>query len=211
MKKNNFRSVIKNIPTMGKFLIFTIGLSIVGIGNATVIVNDFDLTVETGGNQVIDVNKDGINDLVFYVEEDRAWVEGIFGTQISGYSEYGNPYAMKFGGGAFINDTFFNGSNGKSNTNLQLYILSEEMEDNGPWAEKGDHGYLGLRFGENADRGIGWLELTRGSLTIGAGGFQTSGNTPILIPSATVAEPGTTALLAVGILGLLGFRYRTHE
>ncbi len=81
----------------------------------------------------------------------------------------------------------------------------------GGWASIGAHGYVGLRFEESGSGNInyGWLELTRGSLTLGRFGYQTTAGVGAAITA--VPEPSGVLLMASGAAGLLALRRRRQQ
>jgi hypothetical protein len=81
--------------------------------------------------------------------------------------------------------------------------------ESGAWASTGAHGYVGLRFEFGNFSNYGWLELTRGSLTLGRFGFETDDSVGAAI--TPVPEPSTLMLMASGAAGLLALRRRRQQ
>lgn len=86
----------------------------------------------------------------------------------------------------------------------------------GPFSEAGDNAFIGLSIetseeGTNeVSRNFGFLEITRGSITVGRQGFQEEPFVGAQIGEATTAVPlpAPLAFLAAALLGLFGLRRR---
>lgn len=76
------------------------------------------------------------------------------------------------------------------------------FDDSGPFAEVGTTGFVGLRLFDNdsSEAFFGWAEITRGSVTVGSIGFQSTADTAAMINSSAVPEPSS-----LGFLGLAAF------
>lgn len=128
----------------------------------------------------------------------------------------GTPFAATFMEGDII------GEFGREPTTSQalLYYDTVELGNDdaiersfGPFDETGDNAFIGLSLSglneqEDADfvTNFGFLEITRGSITVGQQGFQTQPFEGAQIGAATVPLPAPLAFLAVAILGLFGMR-----
>lgn len=82
----------------------------------------------------------------------------------------------------------------------------------GPFSETGDNAFVGLSlFSPSSEEtrsfvNFGFLEITRGSLTVGQQGFQEQPFEGAQIGAATVPVPAPLALLGFAIAGLFGLR-----
>lgn len=97
-------------------------------------------------------------------------------------------------------------------TGFEAVLYSDENGDEGPFSEIGSTGFIGLHLMDEFEASFfGFLEITRGSITVGQLGFQTDPNTGALIPGAVVPVPPSLAFMAVGALGLAvaGWRRRS--
>ena len=91
-------------------------------------------------------------------------------------------------------------------------IAYDNLPNDG-WASVGATGFAGFRiFDGDGGYNYGYVELTRGSLTVGSTGYQTILNTGITIPGApggnAVPEPSSLALVAAGAAGMVALRRR---
>ncbi len=84
----------------------------------------------------------------------------------------------------------------------------------GPFNEDGANGFVGLSLSifdeeeEGSVTNFGFLEITRGSITVGQQGFQSTPFAPAEIGASAVPLPAPLAFLAVALLGLFGLRRR---
>ena len=86
-----------------------------------------------------------------------------------------------------------------------------DEESFGPFSEDGQNGFVGLSIFTEAteEENFGFLEITRGSVTIGEQGFQNaSGQGAQIAAAAAVPIPAPLAFLTVALLGLFGLRRR---
>lgn len=88
----------------------------------------------------------------------------------------------------------------------------------GPFSQIGDTGYIGLQLELETGTHYGWLEVTRGSITGGQAGFQTTAGAPAPIPGggmvgtpAGVPEPGGIPMLAAGAAGIALLKRRRKQ
>jgi hypothetical protein len=80
----------------------------------------------------------------------------------------------------------------------------------GSFSAPGFSGYLGLSIRiPDSDPFFGWLEITRGSITVGQGAISTTPGAAIATPAAVPLPPGLA--LFAGAFGLMGFAARRRR
>jgi hypothetical protein len=116
-----------------------------------------------------------------------------------------------FSAGDTVDTSWFDGdqcdgSQGVSSPITGLY----DSTDGGAWGTIGTQGYLGFVYFSSGSNQYGWLDITRGSLTNGQLGFQSTVGATAQIATTPLSAPGTMALIASGALGLPGLRRRNR-
>jgi hypothetical protein len=96
-------------------------------------------------------------------------------------------------------------------TNDGIEAISEGISI-GPFANFGATGLIGLSInsGQELDPFFGWLEITRGSITVGTGAVSTTPGAPVGAGISAVPLPPGLALLG-GAFGLMGFAARRRK
>ena len=183
--------------------------------NAIVVESEVGVTVQDGSSYLIDVNNDGFVDLEIDLVGPRGKVKGPVNTTELGGTKLGIARTGKYA------DIYQPGDSVDATGSFQLRAdLYDSTSTLGNWASIGDTGYLGLIFVEaifNEDAPtetteyFGWLELTRGSISIGTLGLQNVPGAAAPIPNNApnpVPVPPGIALMATGALGLAAIRRR---
>jgi len=181
------------------------GISAPGIAQAELIITDVDHT-HVDGTFSIDI--DGLPgfeidiNIVDPEAIDYAFVSNSLKSSGSVMFSTEGKFARMFSEGETVDASTFGSSSGSAD----LYA-----NDLGNWGTIGAHGFLGFAFDDGTQNGLryGWLELTRGSVSVGQIGLQDSYNTGANAPTS-IPEPGTLLFLASGSLGLLGLRRRNQ-
>ena len=198
--------------------------------NAAVIITDINqvLTVDaTGSNEFeVDVNNDGLFDVAFLIgtfESDGQTVEFASATGISTELD---EYSTQLTFGSFDFETVGRLSAGDvvDAETFDTFIdfasfYSTNREDNFLNAS-GDTGFLGFRLSmqpfvidTNPEFFYGFIEVTRGSITIGNMGFQTTAGAGLTVanqttPDAIVSAPATLGMMLITCVGFMSMRRR---
>ena len=183
------------------------GLVVPVASDAALIVRDINLSTASAAEETqtvsIDLNQDGsidfqviagnVNGFVQTFSK-NPWVAVSAGSSLKRFAAGDTVDSGSFGAGYYFGDAYFNG---QDDANLA-------------WPNVGDHGYAGVKLDIDGATHYGWLELTRGSLTVGQVGFQTEAGVGALIPGPAnqAPEPATLSLLALGALGAAAARRR---
>lgn len=187
------------------------GATAASSAQAELIVNNIDETVTDG--KAFEINLDGIggNDFRIQVGGGKAGIRPLGSGQI--FAAKGSVVRV-FEAGQTIS--------GGSLSNGQLTFYSGS---NGPFGTIGATGFIGLVLDPPGGGGggavpggagsapppkhFGWLEITRGSITVGQSGFQTTPGVGVQAgASPEVPEPSSLAMLAGGAIGLAVLRRR---
>lgn len=82
----------------------------------------------------------------------------------------------------------------------------------GPFGQMGTRGFIGLALFAEEQNGplFGWLEITRGSITVGTGALSTTPGAAVSAGVTAVPLPSGLALFA-GAFGLMGFAARRRK
>ncbi|MFT6897361.1 MAG: hypothetical protein ACJA13_001767 [Paraglaciecola sp.] len=197
---NNAKKHSENTPLVLGVLALSAGLTMPGVAHANLIISDINVTV-TNGSHSIDLDGDATDD---FSVDSYSQVGKLKSRSKKTMFSSDSKYAQMFNSGSAVDGSAFDGTNGSTSSFIDVY-----RGFGGEWQAVGAHGFVGIKFWDGTGNGyrFGWLELTRGSLTIGKMGLQNAYNTAAAIPNA-VPEPGSLLLLASGALGLIGLRRR---
>jgi hypothetical protein len=106
----------------------------------------------------------------------------------------------RFAAGDVIDESLFDGTLGDSSGFGALYLQDPDSgseETFGNWGEVGDTGFVAFAYNlESVDVQFGFLEITRGSISINQGVIQS------VTTSTSVPEPASLLLLGAGLFGL---------
>ena len=142
-----------------------------------------------------------------------ALVRAGFGDHIVGFSANGDAYAYNFPIGAQIGSTPPFGQDWE-NSGAELILAFSSFTPQGQFGNAGE-GFIGVEFNIGADTHYGWVRVEN---RVGAPGqmytlvdyaYEDTPNTPI--DAGAIPEPGSLGLLALGAVGLLGWRRRITE
>jgi hypothetical protein len=199
----------RRLPIMVEALALGAGLTVPFTADATLMITDINQTLNPG--DILSVNLDtgafqsGVNlayDYSVGVASKSSYVKSLdAGASISGVNL--TNYAYQFSAGGQVGASYFDGTIAS-----ELFTANPYNQFGGGWASIGAHGFVGLRLETGMGQyNYGWLELTRGSLTVGRMGYETDPNTAAQIPE-TVPEPSTLLLLVSGAAGIAAMRRR---
>ena len=187
--------------------------------NAIVVETEIGIVVADGTIEKIDVNGDGRSDLKIFAGKKTGSIQGIANKFTNAFT------SLKIArDGSFFNP--FQPGDSVSKTTGPFSKTAKLYEpSNGPLSNSGDTAYVGLEFFEvlsafdeeteeaivERNRYYGWLELTRGSVTVGTLGLQNVSGAAAPIPNNApnpVPIPPGIALMAAGAMGLAAVRRR---
>ena len=187
--------------------------------NAIVVESELGLVIADGTFASIDVNGDGRDDIEIFAGKTNGIVKGKARKFSGGFTRLKiakqGAYFTPFSPGDSVSK-----STSSFGSGTKLY-----SGGNGPLADSGDTAYLGFELFENmviadqeeeveiVERNVyyGWLELTRGSITVGTLGLQNVPGAAAPIPNNApnpVPIPPGIALMAAGAAGLAAVRRR---
>jgi hypothetical protein len=174
------------------------GLAASGDAHAALLITDINQTAIDGSSVDLDVNGDLLTDFEVVVSTLKGLKGAPFGLLKArpGWelSVDGFQFLTLFGPGASIAASSFAVGGG-------TFGYAYENGSDGAWGAVGAQGYAGFRLDNGGGSfNYGWIELTRGSLTVGQVGFETVANMAALTP---VPEPSTLALIVPGVLVVL--------
>lgn len=205
---------------------FALGLSIFlpFQAQASLIITDFDYVVSNGVH-TIDINGEvaggeieiqsndiineenglpGFGGLVF--SRDKTIEYSVFLTD-EDILEENDLFLNKLSAGDTVDASWFSGENSYNTgglTHSDNFFFADA--NFGKWDAIGAHGFVGFRIENEDDYNYGWLEVTRGSLELGAAGFETTLGAGAVIPAAVPLPP--SVFLFASSFGLLAMRRR---
>lgn len=248
MKTRNLRGDGANLKDLAKQTPMITGAITLGIGaigaseaDAALVIQDINLT---SGEQVVgdgeiqndpfafDLNQDGSDDFLVLNEtpfQKHAFIQTT--RSLKKVAITGNNSIGTFGIVAAPVD--FDGIFRDESGYTTLFAPGDEVDagdgptfgyaeffdaSGGPFSELGATGYIGLQLALDTGVHYGWLEVTRGSITGGQAGFQTTPGAPAPIPGggmvggpAGVPEPGGIPMLAAGAAGIALLKRRRKQ
>lgn len=194
----------------------------------TLRIFDVNQTAAVGNDPVqFDFDGDGFDDYRVTVEAvevpDALFVGGFVSevATIEGLSNEGNldalvleddGFAQVFGSGEEVSGLT---EANRAGSAILYQDFFDDLASAGPFGEPGSTGFVGLAFFDTDESlHFGWIEMTRGSIVVGQGGFQTVANLAAPTPGAGVVPlPPAIALLGTAVLGLgaAGMRRRKRR
>lgn len=191
------------------------GAGVVAAGSVSALeITNFGVTVGVGDTFDFDLDGDTIDDFSIVVQLklkkgpkeiidadptsfEVATISALDGGTIfaAGISA---PFVQVFSEGDTID-----GTSGFEESSAVIY---DDSEDGGleasPFLNVGDTGFIGLALNDDGLQTFGWLEITRGSVIVGQGGFQPGGGGALIPQNGVVPAPPALLLLATGAIGL---------
>lgn len=169
-------------------------------------VTDVNQTAVTTTVVHIDLNGDSANDFQVISQMTQGNLS-VWPAKQPWVATTSSGYLVKLQAGDVVNASTFTNSDWIG----YAYRTNDEVSGD-PWGSVGDHGYAAVRMMIEDAWHYGWIELTRGSLTVGQVGFQNTAGADAQIPSgpttSPLPEPQTLALLALGAAGAAAVRRR---
>ena len=166
-----------------------------GEADAELVIQNFNQTL-SGSSLLIDLDQDGNVD--FSVTDDIV-KSSIMGSGLNGSQVFlagKSVFVETFAAGEQVDGTI-----GFADFNGQLFNGAL-----GPFSTIGASGFVGLSLCDGVSSyNYGWLEITRGSTTVGRVGYQTTPDVGATIP---VPEPSSLTMLAIGVSGIAALRRR---
>ena len=181
---------------------------VVSVSN--LILTNINQTLTTAGTLNIDLDGNGTSDFGVFLSFKGATSTADILAYVTTTGVALTPstgWLRQFAAGSVIDSTMFG-------TEHQGALWDDESPG-GAWSSVGAHGFVGLMLNNNTGAHYGFIEVTRGSVTVGQMGYQAAAGLSATIPAATpssVPEPSTALLvLASGAGGLAAMRRRRRE
>jgi hypothetical protein len=156
-------------------------------------------TVGVGGICSLDVNGDNLPDIQVLVNSTDGSLQSLLAS-VNLLDSPTSKLLLQLHAGDHVGAAIFAANRG--DTIGFAYISSA-----GAWDQIGETGFAAFRIGTAGNENYGWIQLTRGSLTVGSFGYQSTLNADAVIPGA-VPEPGSLLLVATGAAGIAALRRR---
>jgi hypothetical protein len=192
------------------------GLSAPMNAQAALVITDINFTVTFGNQLTIDLNGDGKIDFIVAVPsvlKGKPEFGALVGYGIDNnfnprVSTLGNGFLTRYVEGGSVGDATLGEIAGSG----IAYETDFSSINGGEWNAVGVHGFAGVvMFNDSQEStNYGWIELTRGSLTVGRIGYETESGVAANIPGR-LPEPATLALLASSAVGIAAMRRRQRQ
>ena len=224
-KQDKYDNKIYLVPLIALVLLL---LSTTKQANAALIITDIN-HYNANGESFVDVNNDMVNDLLINVYKDDQEDSAIVWSTTSIESEYNIDFqsnrlnfamSTSFDAKRFAVGDVVNSSWGTWYDYGQIYMdyyyqPRDSIVKEGEWQNIGDVGFLGFSFQEDDGTHYGWMELTRGSVSISRIAYQSiagHGASIMGAPTTSVPEPTTQMLLLSGVMFIaLRRKYRLKQ